>query len=388
MSAINAVTAAGAATRTADGVADAAQGLIAANQTGGVLNTRELATSVADAMRQDPQGGAALYAQVEGKLSPTDARRFADDVGAASAAQKRELLLDLGQIGLDVVGLFDPTPISDGVNGVVSLFRGDFLGAGISAVSMIPYIGDAAKLGKLGKWAETVAKAVDKAKTDAAFAKAIRPALEKIAGALDAAPLDSLPKAARETLQGLKRNIDEALAPAARGADEAASVARREVELPPGDKDKGWNKTLNGPLQPNTDYKVGRYTYSTDGAGRVEQVTGKLELKTHDRNGYQQTKAGKEGGVKDGVEGDDGGHLIAAIFNGPGEQINYHAMDGTLNKSGWKKMENDWAQALKDGKTVDVDIKAVFDGASKRPEAFRVDYKIDGKSFTRTFFND
>ena len=64
---------------------------------------------------------------------------------------------DVTQIALDIVGLVDPTPISDGVNGLISLGRGDWLGAGISAVSMIPYVGDAAKLGKLGRYAENTA---------------------------------------------------------------------------------------------------------------------------------------------------------------------------------------------------------------------------------------
>ena len=57
----------------------------------------------------------------------------------------------------DVIGIFDPTPISDGVSsGSMSLFRGDLVGAGISLVSMVPYIGDLAKAGKLGKWSRTV----------------------------------------------------------------------------------------------------------------------------------------------------------------------------------------------------------------------------------------
>jgi hypothetical protein len=40
-----------------------------------------------------------------------------------------------------------------------------------------------------------------------------------------------------------------------------------------------------------------------------------------DRNMYQQRKAVE---IKDGVKGEDqGGHLIARIFNCPSEQINY-----------------------------------------------------------------
>ena len=75
----------------------------------------------------------------------------------ARQADAAELALDVTQMALDIVGLVDPTPISDGANGLISLARGDWLGAGISAVSMIPYVGDAAKLGKLGRYAETTA---------------------------------------------------------------------------------------------------------------------------------------------------------------------------------------------------------------------------------------
>lgn len=379
MSGLNAAESIGASSRVASSVASVsteASGLVAASRTGGQLNTSELAGQLSEIAKSDPAKATSLRAEIEADLSPADQKRLADDMDAAAAAQKQELILDLGQMALDVAGLFDPTPISDGVNGVISLFRGDFLGAGLSAVSMIPYVGDAAKLGKLGKWAETVSKAADLAKVDSAFAAAAKPALEKLKGAIDALPLDKLPASARETLETASRKLDEAL------------NARPRVELEQGAKG-GWNAKLNGDLVPNTDYVVsGRYTYSTDASGRVEQVTGTLDLKHADRNGYQQTKAGQEGGIKDGVDGDEGGHLIAAIFNGPGEQINYHAMDGTLNKSGWKVMENEWAAALKEGKQVDVDIKAVFEGDSKRPDAFRVEYVIDGKPSTRTFFND
>lgn len=49
------------------------------------------------------------------------------------------------KIGLtaDITGILDPTPISDGVSGVISLGKGDFSGAALSAVSMVPYFGDA-----------------------------------------------------------------------------------------------------------------------------------------------------------------------------------------------------------------------------------------------------
>ncbi len=133
-------------------------------------------------------------------------QRTANTPPAGMTDAQKELGLDLTQMGLDVAGLFDPTPISHGANGGLSLLRGDRLGAGISAVSMILYLGDAAKLGKLGKWGKTVMSAIEMAKTDSAFAKAVGPALGKISDATGAAPKAPLRppcrQSARDTLNG------------------------------------------------------------------------------------------------------------------------------------------------------------------------------------------
>ena len=58
----------------------------------------------------------------------------------------------LGAVGIaaDIAGIFDPTPISDGVSAALSLGQGDFKGAALSAASMVPFLGDAvAKPAKL-----------------------------------------------------------------------------------------------------------------------------------------------------------------------------------------------------------------------------------------------
>jgi hypothetical protein len=62
----------------------------------------------------------------------------------------------------DIAGIFDPTPASDVVGGVLSLAQGDLLGAGLSVGSMIPYAGDAiAKPLKIAKRAPKTAKALE-----------------------------------------------------------------------------------------------------------------------------------------------------------------------------------------------------------------------------------
>ena len=164
---------------------------------------------------------------------------------------------------------------------------------------------------------------------------------------------------------------------------------RARVVLEPGNKTDGWNPGLNGELAPNTDYVVGRYTYTTDATGRVVEARGRVRLDRHDRNTYQQGKAAEVGGIKDAVDGDQGGHLFAAMFDGPGEQINYHPMTRELNGGGgdWYNMEQEWRTALQQNKSVDARIRAEFDGDSKRPAAFRVTFWIDGKKHTRFFDN-
>ena len=79
------------------------------------------------------------------------------------------------------------------------------------------------------------------------------------------------------------------------------------------------------------------------------------------------------------VAGDEGGHLIATIFTGPGEKLNIVPMNSNLNRSEWKKMENSWAKALKDNKEVDVRIEPIYSGNSERPVKFNVRYTIEGE---------
>lgn len=66
----------------------------------------------------------------------------------------KELQLDLLQAGVDASGVVDPTPACDLAAAGISVYRGDFIGAGLSLISMIPYAGDA--IGKTAKGARLV----------------------------------------------------------------------------------------------------------------------------------------------------------------------------------------------------------------------------------------
>ena len=146
--------------------------------------------------------------------------------------EKGALLLDLGQMALDIAGIIDPTPISDGVSGVISLFRGDWLGAGISVASMIPYVGDLAKAGKLPKVLKSIERAVEIAGKDAKFAERLAPVLDKLKVALDAIPLEKLPGSIRRPLESMKNKIDDFFAAAKKEDNFVGTVRGQRVELP------------------------------------------------------------------------------------------------------------------------------------------------------------
>ena len=58
--------------------------------------------------------------------------------------------MDWIHTGLDIIGTFDPTPAADGINAVIYAIEGSWNNAAISAVAIVPYLGDAAKAGKYG----------------------------------------------------------------------------------------------------------------------------------------------------------------------------------------------------------------------------------------------
>lgn len=193
-----------------------------------------------------------------------------------------QLALDLTQMGLDIAGIFDPTPISDGSNAVISLLRGDFVGAGLSAVSIVPYVGDAAKLGKLGKWAETVSNGVELALKNSDFAKTAAPLLAKIADAIDAAPkkvFDALPANAQKELLEMRAQIGKL--PGAKPEGPPGSLAHKGNAWSEYQSSGGtwsferWSKTYEGNMTRATDaHKAADDLWAERGSwGRRESTT-------------------------------------------------------------------------------------------------------------------
>lgn len=178
------------------------------------------------------------------------------------------------------------------------------------------------------------------------------------------------------------RQGDEVAGAVIRQADEA--IPRKQIVMEGGGKGE-WPKELNARnLEANADYLVNGYKYGTDAQGRVTHVEGKLDLETAQRNDYQQKVSGRADRLPD----DQGGHLIASIFNGPGDRLNLVPMNGNFNMGAWRQMEAKFEAALKRGEQVEVKIEAVYSGVSGRPDGFVVTSRIDGGRPVRdTFVN-
>ena len=131
--------------------------------------------------------------------------------GAELTPEERERLLDLSQMVLDLAGFVDPTPFSDGSNAAISISRGDWFGAGLSGISLIPYVGDLAKIGKLGRWAQAVHKSVELARRNARFGERMRPVFAKLSNVLDQIPSSMLPESAQATLNRIKSELASVL---------------------------------------------------------------------------------------------------------------------------------------------------------------------------------
>jgi len=132
--------------------------------------------------------------------------------------EKRELLLDVGQFTLDIIGMFEPTPFADLTNGVISLMRGDYSGAAMSTIGVVPYVGDLAKAGKIPRYVATVDKAIQLARVDVKFGAMMRPILRKLLGALDRIPLDRIAPPLKTSLERMRRSIAQFLPGGARVA--------------------------------------------------------------------------------------------------------------------------------------------------------------------------
>jgi hypothetical protein len=149
--------------------------------------------------------------------------------GVQDGANVGEVVLDLTQMTLDIVGIFDQTGLSDGANALISAGRGDWVGAGLSVLAVVPVVGALAAAGKLGKWAETVAN-------NPAARAALEPMLRRLNDAIGAIPdavMRNLPDEMRSTLEGLKTKLDEFFGVASRTFSNGVEAVAERLGISP-----------------------------------------------------------------------------------------------------------------------------------------------------------
>lgn len=119
------------------------------------------------------------------------------------------------------------------------------------------------------------------------------------------------------------------------------------------------------------------YAFEIDSRGRTRRVTGHLTVAaTPVRSRAAQAKAGGS----ERRPSDDGGHYIAARFNGPTDAFNHFAQDANFNRGRYRSLEDQWARSKRAGRDVEVRIRPAFDGSSVRPSTIDVSWKVDGST--------
>jgi hypothetical protein len=280
--------------------------------------------------------------------SPLPGHLSSDRSHAGDDAASGTLLLELAGLALDVAGIFDPTPVSDGASALLSVSQGHWGDAAISVVAMVPYVGDLAKAGKLPRYLRILEHVIERARQSARFAERAEPYVLRLGRVLD-----RLPDGTNAIVDTMKRLVREFQA--------ERKIAHAAAELP----------------DISQTFRFGRYERGDrvykEAAGRLG-VPGRV--KTHRSPSGQRA-------VSRGT-GDDAGHLIGDRFGAPGTGPNLSSAEGpgnlslqnrTSNQYGtYHDLEDAWAEKLQHGTGVEVRVTDVFRRGETRPFMRRAEW--------------
>lgn len=181
----------------------------------------------------------------------------------ALTTEEQALVLDLTQFVLDIVGIFEPTPFADGTNAIISAGRRDFFGAGLSVLSIIPYLGDLAKAGKLPKYCASLERAIKLARSNSNYAAYIAPLLSRIQAGIHTVSKSSLvPNSIQARLNQAKNMIDDFLG-SSTGATRADDKAFNQAFK--GGKDEGAFETAERLKRGNLGEKLATDALAAEG---------------------------------------------------------------------------------------------------------------------------
>lgn len=278
-------------------------------------------------------------------MAPLTTAGDANFIKKLSDVDRKELLnltTDLVQLGLDLAGIVDPTPISDGASGLIALARGQWFDAAISGLSMIPYVGDLAKAGKLPKYLKSVERAIVFADRSADAAKALLPGMQKLDHLLG-----MIPAGTNQTFEAIRRQVKQFLVK--HGAQGSAKLAKHFPDI---------SHRFKFRVQKNVRRPTGIYD--------LKIAEGKLgvpgQVRRH-RNKSAQSAVSKG-------TGDDAGHLIGDRFGAPTHEGNLSLQNWKTNEGGgtFHTLENDWEWKLKNGYGIEVTITDMIPSGTKRPK--------------------
>jgi hypothetical protein len=117
--------------------------------------------------------------------------------------------------------------------------------------------------------------------------------------------------------------------------------------------------------------------YRTDHLGRVTHAT--ATLTTIDLHHPRDRTA--QHNLRDKNPDDHAGHLFARIFQGPVTTINLTPMHANINQGTYRRLENKWAKAIKNGQDVQVTVTLTYETHGRRPHSIKVKYAIDGEVY-------
>lgn len=127
------------------------------------------------------------------------------------------------------------------------------------------------------------------------------------------------------------------------------------------------------------------YAYQIDARGRTRRVSGTLTIAKAPRR--SRTSQRQAGGTERRAS-DDGGHYIAARFDGPTDAFNHFAQDRNFNRGGYRLLEDEWTRDKRVGRAVRVRIVPQFSGKSVRPSTINVWWTVDGREKSVKFSNE
>ena len=156
---------------------------------------------------------------------------------------------------------------------------------------------------------------------------------------------------AAEGLNGATHGA-QALTDAARGADGAAHVT--EVAATTGKNTVKWTVDAEG--------------HTIKAEAKLKEVFVKAPRGSAERNAQAAAAAA-------GEADDVGGHIIGHRFVKDQGPVNMFPQDVQFNNSAYKKLENEWADWVKKGKEVDVQV-SFSGGTATRPERVNVRYVV------------